>query len=105
MAIEIRTNTPAPEPANAKIKAEVLRSRGKNNSLHDIEQAADYLDQMAEKISKDIQAEMRSAVESIILQKHQERLAYNAAYQRDLRTIKRLGLSITVAQYRKSKET
>lgn len=53
----------------------------------------------------DIQAEMRKAVESVILQKHQERLAYNAAYQRDLRTIKRLGLSVTVSQYRKSKET
>lgn len=28
--------------------------------------------------------------------------AYNAAYQRDLRTIKRLGLSVTVKQYRES---
>ena len=40
-----------------------------------------------------------------IIQKNKERLAYNAAYQRDLRTIKRLGLDITVAAYRKSKET
>lgn len=38
-----------------------------------------------------------------ILQKHKERLAYNAAYQRDLRTIKRLGLNCTVAVYRAGK--
>lgn len=30
---------------------------------------------------------------------------YNRQYMADLRTIKRLGLSVTVAQYRKSKET
>lgn len=36
----------------------------------------------------------------MLVRKHKERLAYNAAYQRDLRTIKRLGLSCTVSQYR-----
>lgn len=40
-----------------------------------------------------------------ILQKHEERLAYNAAYQRDLRKIKKLGLDCTVKEYRKQKET
>jgi len=30
---------------------------------------------------------------------------YNRQYMADLRTIKRLGLSVTVSQYRKSKET
>lgn len=37
-----------------------------------------------------------------VLRKHKERLAYNAAYQRDLRTIKRLGLNCTVKAYRES---
>lgn len=41
---------------------------------------------------------------SKIMRKHQERLAYNAAYQRDLRKIKKLGLDCTVAEYRKQKE-
>lgn len=36
-----------------------------------------------------------------VLRKHKERLAYNAAYQRDLRTIKRLGLNCTVKEWRK----
>jgi hypothetical protein len=40
--------------------------------------------------------------DAVIIQKHKERLAYNAAYQRDLRTIKRLGLAVTVKQYRES---
>jgi hypothetical protein len=35
------------EPVAWKAKAAVLRMRGKNNSLHDINQAADYLDQAA----------------------------------------------------------
>lgn len=35
-----------------------------------------------------------------VIEKHKERLAYNAAYQRDLRTIKRLGLEMTVAEWR-----
>lgn len=39
-----------------------------------------------------------------IVKKHEERLAYHAAYQRDLRTIKRLGLNCTVKEYRQSKE-
>lgn len=34
-----------------------------------------------------------------------DRIAYQRQYMADLRTIKRLGLSVTVAQYRKSKET
>jgi hypothetical protein len=34
-----------------------------------------------------------------------DRSAYQRRYMADLRTIKRLGLSVTVAQYRKSKET
>lgn len=37
-----------------------------------------------------------------VVLKHEKRLAYNAAYQRDLRTIKRLGLEMTVKQYRES---
>lgn len=51
----------------------------------------------------DIQDEMRKAVESIIIEKHKKRLAYNAEYQRDLRKAKPLGLK--VSEYRKSKET
>jgi hypothetical protein len=37
-----------------------------------------------------------------LLQKRKEHLAYHAAYQRDLRTIKRQGLNITVKAYRES---
>jgi len=33
-----------------------------------------------------------------------DRSAYQRQYMADLRTIKRLGLSVTVSQYRKSKE-
>lgn len=39
-----------------------------------------------------------------VIQKHKERLAYNAAYQRDLRTIKRLGLNCTVKEWREKNE-
>jgi len=39
---------------------------------------------------------------SRLVKKEYERLAYNAAYQRDLRTIKRQGLNMTVKQYRES---
>lgn len=34
-----------------------------------------------------------------------DKAEYNRQFMRDLRTIKRLGLSVTVAEYRKLKET
>lgn len=37
-----------------------------------------------------------------LVEAKKERLAYNAAYQRDLRTIKRLGLEMTVKEWRKT---
>lgn len=38
-------------------------------------------------------------------EKDAKRLAYNAAYQRDLRKVKKLGLNCTVAEYREQKES
>lgn len=55
---------------------------------------------------KEIEKEVaESAPLHILIQKHKKTLAYQAEYQRDLRTIKRLGLSMTVKQYRQSKES
>lgn len=40
-----------------------------------------------------------------VVEKHEKRLAYNAAYQRDLRTIKRLGLNCTVKEWREKNDS
>jgi hypothetical protein len=42
--------------ASWKAKAAVLRSRGQNNSLHDIQQAADYLEQAADALQAALSA-------------------------------------------------
>lgn len=55
-------------------------------------------------MEKTIDHKMEDLFEKI-MQKHKERLTYNADYQRDLRKIKKLGLNCTVAEYRKKKET
>lgn len=68
----------------------------------------EWMDKSA--LSPCVEAEISLAQDDIkaafsnLLQKHKERLAYNAAYQRDLRTIKRLGLNCTVAVYRSTKQ-
>lgn len=92
MAIEIRTNTPKPQ-ADVAQRTEQGSSKAK---------VAGSSPAVSAPWPESFHAANDFAM--AILQKHKERLAYNAAYQRDLRTIKRLGLEITVSAYRKQKE-
>lgn len=105
MAIEIRTNTPKPKADVAQkveqlpCKEKVAGSKPAVSTKHDEEYGRHNM------VSRVLDARDYYPPEMVAaLHKHNERLAYNAAYQRDLRTIKRLGLEITVAAYRKSKE-
>lgn len=75
----------------AKIKDEVKATKAKRSELF-----PDFSEATVDK--------MADAWTESVIQRHNSRLAYNAAYQRDLRTIKRLGLNCTVAVYRAGKQ-
>lgn len=94
----VRTQNDA---ASSKAKAEVKDIPSeKVDGPYDTRGVAEALfpDLTADQIDKMVEAWTRG-----VIQKHDRRLAYNAAYQRDLRTIKRLGLNCTVSVYRAGK--
>lgn len=120
MVIEIRKNAP-PKPSVKKATNPLWQQKAietpasEEETLAQLKQVADnrtaenfhgypYGEWVKEEsyAPSATQEEFAREVEMAILQKHKERLAYNAAYQRDLRTIKRQGLNMTVAQYRES---
>ena len=98
MVIEIRTNTLKPKKSSkAKSYEDALikASSAKVEDLHVI--ANRTIQELGVRISEALEERYARLDEQ-----SKKRLAYNAAYQRDLRTIKRLGLSVTVKQYRES---
>jgi hypothetical protein len=120
MVIEIRKNTP-PKPSlkeatnplwqhkdiqkpaskedTAAFIKQAIDERGKTNVMIEEEGKAFVARQIAEE-----QRQLQAVHDRFFaaFQNEERRKIYNAAYQRDLRTIKRLGLNCTVAQYRES---
>lgn len=98
MVIEIRTNPPQPTKVS-KVSGPEIETQDELDAISQLtaEEIASVRAQLLEAQRKIVSNSIPLAD---LIQKHQERLAYNAAYQRDLRTIKRLGLSVTVAEWR-----